>query len=236
MACSFSHSRLIASMCVLVVLIRMGAGNLVRAASLDEPAEDKQLGATAAGHLSSSSWLLPEQCSAQVPLMVRSRPLALANRQLRPAGTSASELICRELDRFSRKASPSQRLCPRVSPSPDFDLLMLVRLPSIPQTQASGSSAALVRCDWTVATLLRATQRAGVIVICGCFRRSRKSRTRLKYHWWSGLVHRLSCTGGGHSRVRTERERAVHLPTSPCSRKASPNQRLSPRKSCITVA
>ena len=45
--------------------------------------------------------------------------------------------------------------------SPDFDLPMLVRLPSIPQTQASGASAALIqRRKSTIATLLRATPRA----------------------------------------------------------------------------
>ena len=182
MARSFSHSRLIASMCVLVVLVRMGTGNPVRAASLDEPAEDKQLGATAAAHLSSLPWLLPEQRSIQVPLMVRSRPLALANRQLKPAGTNASEFFKR--NPFSRKASPSQRLCSRVLSSPDFDLLILLRLPSIPQTQASGASAALLRRKSTIATLLRATPRAGAIMICGCcFRRSRPSRTRLKCRW-----------------------------------------------------
>ena len=210
MARSFSHSRLIASMCMLVVLVRMGAGNLVRAASLDEPAEDKQLGTTAAGHLSSLSWLLPEKRLAQVPLMVRSRPLALANRQLRPAGTNASEFVSQAF-RIPLAAKPrplnGSVSAYRVSSSPDFDLLMLVRLPSIPQTQASGASAALIRRKSTIATLLRATQRAGAIMICGCcFRRSRPSRTRLKCRWWSGLIHRLLCTGGAHSQVRTERK------------------------------
>ena len=81
---SFSHSLPVARACMLVVFVLIVAGNPALAASLGEPAEDKQTDTTATTLL--PPWLPPEQCSTQVPLVAKPRLPPLVHRRCLPAG------------------------------------------------------------------------------------------------------------------------------------------------------